>query len=253
MGDSAGSMSERKSRQFILLPLVLCLATINSQIAMAKDPDAVVPEQSDAATSHIHFEKEVDKLRADKTEKEMATPFTAHAGVQQNVEEEDKEVESNPPALGEDQKPVELPITGWSDALTGRIDDDQSCEHLRGLVTMYQERFKSNTRNDLEELYGASIVLEMEKSLQKKTQKYDDLLEQGGCFKEDPHLGKISNFALWSNKDPAIEACGKLFGERRQVAESYQGKVRSMLLSKDYDRFVASLNTLYTVSKSLHL
>jgi len=118
---------------------------------------------------------------------------------------------------------------------------------------MYQERFKSNTRNDLEELYSPEKVLSMEADLKKDTDKYDDLLEQSGCFKEDPHEGQISSFALWTNKDPAAEACDKLFVERKEIAEGYQGKVRSMLLSKDYNRFITSLNTLYTVSKSLHL
>jgi hypothetical protein len=147
----------------------------------------------------------------------------------------------------------DLAVTSWGDALLGRIDTRESCEHVRGLVSMYQERFKTNTQSNMERLYGAEIVLRMETTFEKEVAKYDKLLEDGGCFVEDPHESKISSFAVWTHGDPGEEVCKLLFKQRRDKAGSYQAKVRSMMLEKDYNRFTASLNELYTVSKSLHL
>lgn len=45
----------------------------------------------------------------------------------------------------------ELPITGWSDALSGhRLDSKTSCVHIRDEISVAEERFKVNTKRSLE-------------------------------------------------------------------------------------------------------
>lgn len=146
-----------------------------------------------------------------------------------------------------------LPISGWSDTLSGHVDSPATCTHMRDEITSLEERFKENTRKLLEESYGLDVVAALEGSLHAQSDKLETELERAGCFREDPQAVRISPLAVWQGGDPGEAACERLFQQRSDLAAQYQTKVRSMMLEKNPDTFKAAVDQLYTVTQSLHL
>jgi len=147
----------------------------------------------------------------------------------------------------------ELPITGWSDALSGRLDSKTSCVHIRDEISVAEERFKVNTKRSLEELYGAGAVVSMESALQSQKAALDESLRRSGCFRQDPNMASISTFAVWREDPQGSQACEGLFKQRASLAAKFQDKVRRMLLTKQPKAFQQSVDELFSVTKSLHM
>lgn len=147
----------------------------------------------------------------------------------------------------------ELPVTGWSDALSGRLDSKTSCAHIRDEISVAEERFKVNTKRSMEELYGAGSVVAMEAALQQQKASLDDSLRRSGCFMQDPNVASISTFAVWREDPQGNEACEALFKKRAAVAATFQDKVRRMMLAKQPKAFTDSVDQLFSVTKSLHM
>jgi hypothetical protein len=145
-----------------------------------------------------------------------------------------------------------LPVSGWTDSLSGKIDSQASCRHIRDEIRAEQERFKFNTKKALEVAYGAKLVTGMEMEMETKTQHINAGLERSGCFQEDPEASRVSIYAVWSGGSQGAVACTQLFEQRSQVAAQYQNRVRSMMLSKQPKDFTETVDQLNVVITSLH-
>jgi len=175
-----------------------------------------------------------------------------HSQVSQNTPKADAvEEEANwQPA----QEEGGLPITSWTDALSGKIDSEASCTHVRDQITVAEERFKANTKRALEKAYGVKQIVDMEASLQASKNQLNEQLERSGCFRQDPTGSSISALAVWHGANQGVAACQQLFQQRSKLAATYQDQVRSMMLqSKDAAWFTKSVDQLYSVTQSLHL
>lgn len=147
-----------------------------------------------------------------------------------------------------------LPITSWTDALSGKIDSEASCTHVRDQITVAEERFKANTKRALEILYGVKEIVGMETSLQAAKSQLNEQLERSGCFRQDPTGSSISALAVWHGANQGVAACQQLFQQRTKLAATYQGQVRDMMLhSKGAAAFTNAVDQLYSVTQSLHL
>merc|ERR1711907_200577 len=140
-----------------------------------------------------------------------------------------------------------LPITGWTDSLDGVMDSKALCKHLRTELDVARSRFQSNTRRRLEKHYGAAIVTEMSEAYHHKLKQLRKREWRSGC--PPKQVGTL----LWHDdlERNRSQLCKFLKRRQQKIVLAYQAHVKAMMLRTMPVQFTASVNRLYSVTRSL--